>query len=102
LWEFPGGKSEAGESDEVAARRELREELGVGLARAHRADFEIADPGSDFLIAFVPVEIVGDPMCHEHIALHWGTPTELLDLPLAPSDRRYVQLLVSRAATSGE
>ena len=93
LWEFPGGKCEPGESDADAVRRELREELGVEAIDVGPATLAIADPGSPFLIAFVPTRIAGEPTCHEHVALRWGTPGELATLPLAPSDRRYVESL---------
>ncbi|HVX39336.1 MAG TPA: NUDIX domain-containing protein, partial [Gemmatimonadaceae bacterium] len=82
LWEFPGGKTEPGESDEAAARRELREELDVELVRAEPAIAEIGDAGSPFVIVFLPVEIRGEPQCLEHSRMTWGTPAELLALPL--------------------
>ena len=91
LWEFPGGKLEPGEDDEGAARRELAEELGLHVESVGEAELEIADTGSPFLIAFVPVEASGTPICHEHTAITWGAPAKLALLPLAPSDRRYVE-----------
>ena len=91
LWEFPGGKLELGEDDESAAQRELGEELGLHVESVGEPELEIADAGSPFLIAFVPVEASGTPICHEHTAITWGTPSELALLPLAPSDRRYVE-----------
>lgn len=96
LWEFPGGKCEPGESDADAVRRELHEELGVDAAWVGAEDFAVADDGSPFLIVFVPATIAGEPVCHEHTALLWGTPDELLALSLAPCDRRYVEELVRR------
>lgn len=100
LYEFPGGKCEPGESDADAARRELAEELGVTVSTVGAELFAIADPGSEFLIAFVPVEILGEPQCLEHSAHMWGTLNELAALPLAPSDRRFVESLLTSNARS--
>jgi mutator protein MutT len=91
LWEFPGGKCESGETDAEAVQRELREELGVEVIAIEPPEFTILDVGSHFEIVFVPATIEGTPVCHEHIALHWGRPDELAQLPLAPSDRRFVE-----------
>lgn len=96
LWEFPGGKCEEGETDEQAARRELKEELNVDLEWIDPELFVVQDPGSPFLIAFVPVGIRGTPECLEHAALGWMTLTAASALPLAPSDRRFVEFMLSR------
>ena len=96
LWEFPGGKVEAGESDLAASRRELAEELGVHVLSVGPVDFSVADPGSDFVIEFLPVTIEGDPVCLEHSAVAWVRLTELLAYDLAPSDRRYAEFLLER------
>ena len=98
LFEFPGGKVEPGESDAHAAARELDEELGVTVTAVSTELFAITDPDSAFHIAFLPVEMIGEPQCLEHTAHFWGTLRELAALSLAPSDRRFVEFLIANPA----
>lgn len=93
LWEFPGGKVESGETLFDAAKRELHEELGVKVTAVGQVRLEIADPESGYLVKFVDVEVFGDPRLLEHMALNWITTEALLDLPLAPSDRKFAEHL---------
>ena len=96
LWEFPGGKLEPGETMFDAARREMMEELGVTATAIGETLLSIADPGSPFVIEFVPTKIDGTPVCLEHMALNWHPMSDLLTLALAPSDRRFVEHLLAR------
>lgn len=99
LWEFPGGKLEPGESWLEAARRELREELGIEVVSGARSPrFVARDPDSPYEIGFLDVRIEGEPSCHEHQQLAWRSAAELADLPLAPSDRRFAEHLTISAA----
>ncbi len=91
LWEFPGGKLEAGEDHLAAARRELREELDLEVPAGGELLHSEIDPASSFVIDFVAVEIEGEPHCHEHVACRWVELDELLQLPLAPADASFVR-----------
>ncbi|HEX8452788.1 MAG TPA: NUDIX domain-containing protein [Longimicrobium sp.] len=90
LWEFPGGKVKGGESTSQAVARELAEELAVAVTFTGRVLFARADLGSEFVIEFVETEIRGSPVLLAHDQLVWCHPEELLQLPLAPSDRDFV------------
>ena len=99
LWEFPGGKVEESEDHLSAARRELQEELGVQVGAVGPVLFEQQDPGSQFLIQFVEVQITGEPQALEHEAVAWVSISDLLQYSLAPTDRAFVLGLVSDYAT---
>lgn len=93
LWEFPGGKVAAGESFDEALERELLEELGVTLGSTGSELGRFQDESSVFVIHFLRVDIVGEPVAHEHEALGWYSVAEIRSLELAPADRAFASLL---------
>ncbi|MEQ9401530.1 MAG: NUDIX domain-containing protein [Longimicrobiales bacterium] len=93
LWEFPGGKVGADESLAEAAARELDEELSVACAGVGAHLWSSGDPGSPYRIEFVEVRIDGEPRALEHTEVGWFTTGELREMPLAPTDRAFVERL---------
>ena len=78
----------------------MNEELGIAADSVGVSEFEILDEGSLYVIAFIPVGISADPIAIEHDALAWFPLRDLPSLPLAPSDRRYVEQRLATMAAS--
>ena len=98
LWEFPGGKVEAGESSEDALHRELQEELGCSVRITQRLAPFVHEYGWGRikLIPFVCEIAEGspEPHAHEHTALVWVERGELRGYDLAPADVPLLTALV--------
>jgi 8-oxo-dGTP diphosphatase len=79
LWEFPGGKVEAGETLVVALTRELREELGIAIGRTSALLEVRHDYGDKTVLLDVHVvwEYSGEPRPLESQPMAWVAPQEL-------------------------
>jgi 8-oxo-dGTP diphosphatase len=90
LWEFPGGKVEAGERPEVALIRELKEEIDIDVAESCLAPLTFASHAYDDFHLLMPLYVcrrwIGAVRALEGQEVKWVRAKSLRDYPMPPAD----------------
>jgi len=97
MWEFPGGKVKPGEALETCIKREILEELGIGI--------EVAEAFGVYQHAYTHLRITlhaflcglngGEPRNLFHPTIAWIDPTALVDYPMGKIDRQIANTLIN-------
>ena len=98
LWEFVGGKTEAGETMEDALIRECREELDITVAVGNIFTQVIHEyPDIHIRLTLFNCTIAdGTPKLLEHNDLKWILPGEIPDFDFCPADKDILALIQSK------
>lgn len=90
LWEFPGGKVEAGETPEACLIRELHEELGVDTWASCLAPLTFASHSYPEFHLLMPLYVCrrwqGTAQGREGQRLAWARPRDMGGYPMPPAD----------------
>ena len=98
LWEFPGGKIDAGERPEQALIRELAEELDIAVKEECLAPLTFASHAYEDFHLLMPLYVCrrwqGFVRAREGQALKWVRPRDLRSYPMPPADEPLLPPLI--------
>ena len=88
-WEFPGGKVEKEETDTIALKRELKEELGLEISELNYFSENKHDYNtfSIHLVAYKCTALDDPKKLVDHDKFEWVMVNEIGDFNLADADR---------------
>jgi 8-oxo-dGTP diphosphatase len=102
LWEFPGGKIEAGERPEDTLIRELAEELGIVVREDCLAPLTFASHAYEEFHLLMPLYVCrrwdGIVQAREAQDIVWVRPQRLKDYPMPPADEPLIPYIIDLVA----